>query len=214
MKKSLNPEFLLGAYAAGIFPMAEHVDAEDIFWVDPEMRGVLPLDKFHLPRSLAKAIKKADLRITINQDFEGVMQSCRNHRDESWINDEIIRAYTGLHNIGHAHSIECWYEDRLVGGLYGVQLQAAFFGESMFSIRTNASKIALAYLVARLRYGDFKLLDCQFLTPHLAQFGVVEVIRGRYHTYLQEALNAEADFYRLPVNLKPSEVVQSLTQTS
>lgn len=214
---ALNPIDLLAAYASGIFPMAESVKDDDVFWVDPDYRGILPLHAFHLPRRLKRRLRQNPFRVTINSDFGGTMRACQAptaDRPESWINETILHAYTELHMMGHAHSIECYQDEELVGGLYGVSLAGAFFGESMFSRATDASKIALTYLVARLKHGGFSLLDCQFKTDHLAQFGVVEVPRGRYHTGLQTALEKPGNIYSLPEYISPEEVLQIIGQTS
>lgn len=213
----IPPETLLGAYAAGIFPMADNVDDTDIFWVDPDERGVLPLDEVHIPRRLKRTILHQPFDITFNTAFESVMENCRKstpERPTSWINDIIRISYTELHHADHAHSIECWQNGDLVGGLYGVCLEGAFFGESMFSLQTDASKIALIYLAARLKYGGFSLLDCQFKTDHLAQFGVIEVPRGRYHTFLQTALDKPGNIHSMPVNMAPSDVLQVIGHKS
>ena len=180
---------LLRGYAAGIFPMADSRNAGDVFWVEPRSRAIIPLDRFHLSRSLARRIRSERFRITRDQAFHQVLLACAD-RDETWINAAIERATLGLHAVGHAHSIECWHEDRLVGGLYGVKLGRAFFGESMFSRMTDASKVALAWLVARLRVGHFTLLDCQFMTPHLASLGATTVSRDRYVGLLGSALSS------------------------
>lgn len=216
-KPFIPPDILLGAYAGGIFPMADSTSADDIFWVDPDERGILPLNHVHIPRRLRRTIKKEPYRVTLNQDFVGVMRGCQGggaKRPDSWINDIIFYSYLRLHQAGHAHSIECWRDDALVGGLYGVSLAGAFFGESMFSTQPDASKIALIYLTARLRAGGFSLLDCQFKTSHLAQFGVIDVPRGRYHTFLQDALEKFGDISYLPEKISPSEVLQLNGQTS
>ena len=180
---------LLRGYAAGIFPMADSRDAGDIFWVEPRSRAIIPLDQFHLSRSLARRIRSGRFTVTRDQAFHHVLLACAD-REETWINSAIERATLGLHAVGHAHSIECWHEDRLVGGLYGVKLGRAFFGESMFSRMTDASKVALAWLVARLRFGHFTLLDCQFMTPHLASLGATTVSRDRYVGLLGSALSS------------------------
>ncbi len=197
MTQRLDPEMLLRAYSLGVFPMADHRDADDVFWVEPRQRGVLPLDGFHLPRSLAKVLRAERFGITADRAFDRVMAACaeaRTDRPETWINPTIITAYQALFARGNAHSIECWDGTELVGGLYGVKLGAAFFGESMFTRATDASKCALAALVARLRVGRFRLLDTQFLTDHLARFGAVEVPRARYKGLLAAALGASGDF--------------------
>ena len=182
----LDPALLLSAYAAGIFPMADSRDARDLFWVEPERRAVLPLDGFHLSGSLRKTLRADRFRVTRDAAFEQVLAACAD-REETWINAAIARGYTRLHEAGHAHSIECWSGPDLVGGLYGVRLGAAFFGESMFSRARDASKVALAWLVARLRVGGFRLLDCQFMTPHLASLGAVEVSKQDYAALLGAA---------------------------
>lgn len=193
----ITPQILLKAYSVGLFPMAESADDPTIFWVEPEMRGVMPIDEFHVPRSLKKEINKGTYDITYNEAFNAVVKNCAasaKGREETWINDAIRLLYSELADIGHAHSVEAWYGDQLVGGLYGVTLGRAFFGESMFSRRTNASKVALVHLVARLKERGFILLDTQFNTEHLTQFGTKEVPRDDYELLLQEALIGEAEF--------------------
>ena len=196
----LTPEILLHAYAAGIFPMADAADDPELFWVDPTRRGIIPLDGFHVPRRLARVMRQGRFAVRCDTAFAEVMQGCgeaSETRPSTWINDEILRLYAALFARGNAHSVECWLDEELVGGLYGVSLGAAFFGESMFSRVTDASKVALVGLVARLRAGGFRLLDTQFLTPHLAQFGGIEVSRARYHRLLADALRQRADFPRV-----------------
>lgn len=188
----MTPEILLAAYAEGIFPMAERRDDPTLFWVSPEKRGVIPLRGFHVPRRLARTVRSDRFTVTSDVAFIDVMQACAEPapgRKESWINAEIVRLYTALHTIGHAHSIECWRDGALVGGLYGVSLGGAFFGESMFSRERDASKVALVHLVAHLIRGGFVLLDAQFLTSHLAQFGTREIPRTTYLARLNTALN-------------------------
>ena len=191
----LTPEILLRAYAEGLFPMAERRGDPTLYWVSPDKRGVLPLDHFHIPRRLARTVRSGCFTLTADQAFRDVMAACAAPaagREESWINDEILRLYIALHAGGHAHSIECWQDGELVGGLYGVRLGAAFFGESMFSRRRDASKVALVHLVEGLKRGGFILLDTQFLTAHLARFGAVEIPREQYLMKLNTALNREA----------------------
>ena len=191
----LTPELLLRAYADGLFPMAEKRDDPTLYWVSPDQRGIIPLDTFHVPRRLARTIRSGRFTVTADQAFIEVMQACAAPapgREESWINDEILRLYTALHAGGHAHSLETWQDGELVGGLYGVRLGAAFFGESMFSRRTDASKVALAALVDGLKRGGFVLLDTQFITGHLARFGAVEIPREQYLMKLNYALSREA----------------------
>ena len=191
----LTPEILLRAYAEGLFPMAERRGDPTLYWVSPEKRGVIPLGNFHIPQRLARTVRSGRFTVTSDQAFRGVMLACATPgpgREESWINDEILRLYTALHAGGHAHSIECWQNGALVGGLYGVKLGAAFFGESMFSRQRDASKVALVHLVDALRRGGFTLLDTQFITTHLTQFGAVEIPRPQYLSLLNQALNREA----------------------
>ena len=183
----LNPRLLLQGYAAGIFPMADSRNAHELFWVEPRMRAILPLDSFHLSRSLRRTLRSGRFSVTRDRDFAAVIAGCA-ARDETWINAEIEHAMLALHASGHAHSIEVWHEGELVGGLYGARLGRAFFGESMFSRMTDASKVALAWLVARLKVGNFTLLDCQFMTDHLASLGTVNVPRATYVRLLSAAL--------------------------
>ncbi len=208
----LTPELLLHGYGIGIFPMSEARDDPEIFWVDPRRRGVMPLDGFHISRSLRRAMQRSTWTVTIDCDFEGVVDGCAD-REDTWINAEIRSLYSALFQHGHAHSLEVWEEDTLVGGVYGVVLGAAFFGESMFSRRTNASKIALACLVDRLRHGGFLLFDTQFITDHLASLGAVEISRAQYHTQLAHAKERSASFTEAP-QCNPQVVVQRMTQIS
>lgn len=208
----LSADLLLHAYASGVFPMAETRDADEVFWVDPKLRGILPLDRFHISKSLAKRIRKGAHGISINGDFTGVVEGCAD-REETWINDEIFDRYLELHNLGFAHSLEVWDGQDLVGGVYGVSLGGAFFGESMFSRRTDASKIALAYLIDRLRVGGFGLCDTQFITPHLASLGGEEISRAEYRDRLTAALQMEGDFLR-PEIPSPQSLLQRSSQTS
>ncbi len=201
----LTPEIVLRAYAAGIFPMAESYDDPDIFWVDPDVRGILPLDNLHISRSLRKKIRQKKFEVRCNTEFDAVIQTCaefNEDRHETWINSEIIRLYRKLFYKGHVHTIECWREDKLVGGLYGVALKGAFFGESMFSREADASKVALVHLAARLKHADFVLLDTQFVTEHLLSLGAVEVPRNEYHLLLDKALDTDV---RFPVHLAEPE---------
>ena len=187
----LDPRLLLQGYAAGIFPMADSRDASDLFWVEPRSRAILPLTEFHASRSLRRLLRSGRYDVTLDRDFAAVIAACAD-RPETWINADIERAMLALHATGHAHSVEVWDGDRLVGGLYGVKLGRAFFGESMFSRVADASKVALAWLVARLKVGGFTLLDCQFMTPHLASLGAVSVPRSTYVALLSGALGAGA----------------------
>lgn len=194
MSAPLDPRLLLRGYAAGIFPMADSRDAADIFWVEPRHRAILPLDRFHCSHSLARRLRSGRFTVTLDEAFDDVVLACAD-RSETWINSAIEAATRNLHAAGHAHSIECWhYRDDgtrdLVGGLYGVKLGRAFFGESMFSRATDASKVALAWLVARMKVGNFDLLDCQFMTEHLASLGATEVSRADYVALLGSAVGA------------------------
>jgi len=185
----LDPRLLLQGYATGIFPMADSRNAEELFWVEPRNRAILPLDRFHLSRSLNRTLRSGRFEVTRDRDFAAVINACAD-REETWINAELEQAMIALHGSGNAHSVEVWSDDRIVGGLYGVKLGRAFFGESMFSQETNASKVALAWLVARLKVGNFTLLDCQFMTEHLASLGAVSVTREDYVALLAAALGA------------------------
>ena len=197
MSTPLSPDLLLKAYAIGVFPMAEGRADPRIVFVDPDRRGVLPLDEFHMPRSLRKTIKRGIFDVRCDTAFSEVLAGCAEStpkRKDTWINPEIERLYNQLYRLGFAHSVETWRDGQLVGGLYGVALGAAFFGESMFSRETDASKVALASLVERLKRGSFTLLDTQFLTEHLARFGAREIPRERYRTMLEDAIVREAAF--------------------
>ncbi len=188
----LTPELVLRAYAEGLFPMAERRDDPTLFWVSPEKRGVIPLDRFHVSRRLARTVRSDRFAVSFDHAFVDVMQACSGSRDETWINAEILRLYTALHVAGYAHSVECRLDGALVGGLYGVSLGGAFFGESMFSMARDASKVALVHLVAQLIRSGYALLDAQFLTAHLAQFGTQEIAREVYLARLNDALNTQA----------------------
>ena len=183
----LDPRLLLQGYATGIFPMADSRDAAELFWVEPRNRAIIPLDRFHLSHSLRRTLRSGRHQVTCDRDFQAVISGCAD-REETWINAELEQAMLALHGSGHAHSIEVWDGDRLVGGLYGVKLGRAFFGESMFSRMRDASKVALAWLVARMKVGNFALLDCQFMTDHLASLGAVSVPRETYVALLAAAL--------------------------
>ena len=211
--RELTPDHLLQAYVNGVFPMAEHRADDQIFWVDPQRRGIFPLDGFHISRSLAKTLRTVQFRVTTDLAFEAVVTRCAD-RPETWINATIFNLYSQLHTLGHAHSVEVWLADELVGGVYGVTHGAVFFGESMFSTRTDASKLALAYLVDRLRTGGFTLFDTQFLTPHLASLGAVEISRADYRKRLRAALQFQADFDRAGPVPTAQDVLQRNAQTS
>lgn len=200
----LAPETLIRAYCNGIFPMAEGKDTNKIFWISPEVRGVIPLNKFHISKSLRRSIVKRDYNIKINTDFLGVIKNCAD-RPESWINSDILKAYSNLFNLGFCHSIEVWDNDDLIGGIYGLAIKRAFFGESMFSKRSNASKIALAYLVSRLKYGGFLLFDVQFQSEHLKTLGAIEVLKANYQDLLKNALEGDANFFLQPSEVDPLE---------
>ena len=187
----LDPRLLLQGYATGIFPMADSRNADELFWVEPRNRAIIPLDRFHASHSLLKTVRKGDFTVTRDKAFAEVIRACA-EREETWINSQIEESFITLHRLGHAHSVECWQEDELVGGLYGVSLGAAFFGESMFSRRTDASKVALAWLVARLKVGGYRLLDCQFMTDHLRSLGAVEIPQEDYLALLASAVGGAA----------------------
>lgn len=207
----ISASVLLKAYTCGIFPMAESADSPELHWIDPEHRGALPLDGVRLSRRLARTIRQGRFYIRVDQDFEAVIDGCaasRTGRTSTWINDRIRVLYGELFATGHCHTVEVYREDRLVGGLYGVSLQGAFFGESMFSTETDASKVALVYLCARLTYGGFRLLDTQFITDHLAQFGAEEISRATFHRRLTYALQEAADFSALDVDTSPERIIE------
>jgi leucyl/phenylalanyl-tRNA--protein transferase len=213
----ITPDVLLRAYACGIFPMAESVDDPSLFWVEPEARGVIPLEGFRISSRLKRTVRSDVFRVTIDTAFKAVIDGCAEphpDRKDTWINRRIRELYAGLHEIGHAHSVEVWDGDDLAGGLYGVSLGRAFFGESMFHRKRDASKVALVHLVARLIAGGFVLLDTQFVTDHLRSFGAVEVSRRRYRAMLDEAVAGNADFFRLPAKLSGAEALRIIAQRS
>ncbi len=210
---TLTPDLLFQAYQVGVFPMSEGRDDPEVFWVDPRMRGVLPLDGFRISRSLARTMRRSNFRLTTNHAFAQVVNGCAD-REETWINNTIFDLYCALFENGRAHSVEIWEGPALVGGVYGVTAGAAFFGESMFSRATDASKVALAYLVDRLRLGGFQLFDTQFLTPHLERLGAVEIPRHSYRTLLAEAIAKGASFTAPGDIPPPQDVIQRNAQTS
>lgn len=210
----LTPELLLHGYARGIFPMAEHRNDPELFWVDPRRRGVFPLNRFHLSRSLMQKMKKGSYHPVIDQDFEKTVQACA-ARDETWINPELTRLYSALNTLGRAHSFEIRGEDgALWGAVFGVTLGAAFFGESMVSPRRDGSKLALAHLVDHLHRAGFTLFDTQFITPHLASLGAIEISRASYHKRLEHALVRHGKMTETPLESDPYSVIQRITQTS
>ena len=214
---TLTAQQVLNAYARGIFPMARSARSRDLFWVDPEERGIIPLETFHVPTRLKRTVRADVFEVRINTRFADVMAACAAPapgRGETWINSTIHKLYGELHALGHAHSVEAYREGELVGGLYGVSLNAAFFGESMFSRARDASKVALVHLVAHLKLKGFTLLDTQFLTPHLAQFGAIEIPRERYLGFLESSSLAVGSFGSVPNSLSGVEVLQSVSQTS
>ena len=196
-KFEITPDILLRAYSIGLFPMAESRDAEALFWVEPEQRGIFPLDRLAIAKSLAKTVRSDRFEVLADRDFDAVIEACAD-RDKTWINAEIRRLYGELFARGHAHSVEAYEGGRLAGGLYGVSLGGAFFGESMFHVARDASKVALVHLVARLNLGGFRLLDAQFITPHLTSLGAVEIPRAEYLEKLRDAVGGEADFDAYP----------------
>lgn len=212
---------LLNCYRRGVFPMADSREDMRLFLMDPDIRGVLPLDRFHIPKRLAKTVRQDPFRVTVDTSFNRVIEACAEphpSRPATWINDAILNLYGALHRKGFAHSVECWTEDgELVGGLYGVALGGAFFGESMFSRATDASKVALVHLVARLKTGGYQLLDAQFHNPHLEQFGLEEISRDDFRDQLWRALRVNADFYSLTskgASSDGSTSLQAITQIS
>lgn len=214
--KRFGPSELLDCYARGVFPMADARDDDRVFLIDPEKRGVIPLDGFHVSRRLGRTLRRDPFEIRMDTAFSRVVFECASPgpgRTETWINGVIEDLYAHLFDMGHAHSVECWRGEELVGGLYGVSLAGAFFGESMFSRRTDASKVALAHLVARLRVDGFTLLDAQFMTDHLATFGAVEIPRAEYHRRLARALERKAVFQRAPVG-PGAAALQVISQAS
>ena len=199
----ITPEVLLKAYACGIFPMAESADDPALYWIEPDMRGIVPLDGFHVASRLARTVRSTPFTVRVDRDFDAVIDGCaepKPDRGRTWINARIRRIYRALFDNGDCHTVEVYDGDELVGGLYGVSIGRAFFGESMFHRATDASKIALVHLVARLKAGGYRLLDTQFVTPHLQTFGAVEVPKRRYHRMLEEALVGHADFAALPTD--------------
>ena len=210
----ITPEVLLKAYACGIFPMAESADDPALYWIEPEQRGIIPLTGFHVSSRLARTVRTTPLTVRVDHDFDAVIDGCAESapgRDKTWINARIRKLYRALFDIGHCHTVEVYDGDNLVGGLYGVSLGRAFFGESMFHRVTDASKIALVHLVARLRAGGFRLCDTQYVTDHLKTFGAVDVPKKRYHRMLEDALLGEADFAALPVD-RPVSGEEALAQ--
>jgi len=208
----LSPDLLLRAYAAGIFPMSESRNNDQVFWVDPENRGILPLDTYHIPRSLKKTVRKGIFRVTFDTSFDRVIELCAAPaagRENTWINRPIRQAVNHLFDMGFAHSVECWVDGELVGGLYGISLGAAFFGESMFSRHRDASKVALVYLLALLQLGHYHLLDSQFITSHLARFGAIEIPAPEYLERLQSALRYQSLFHH---DISPKQLSQAVEQ--
>ncbi len=213
----ITPQVLLKAYACGIFPMAESAEDPTLYWIEPEKRGILPLDAVHVPKRLARTIRQDVFEIRVDSDFHGVIDGCaasRAGRRTTWINKRIRDLYGELFSMGHCHTVEAWREGRLVGGLYGVALGRAFFGESMFSYETDASKVALIYLVARLIKGGFIMLDTQFVTDHLKTFGAQEIGRDKFHKRLEAALQGRGNFGCLPRDLPSRGILQLVSQTS
>lgn len=213
----ITPQVLLKAYSCGIFPMAESASDPTLYWIEPELRGILPLEQVQVPRRLARTIRQQHFLVRIDNDIAGVIDGCaasRPGRRTTWINERIAELYKELFAMGHCHTVETWKDDHLVGGLYGVHLGGAFFGESMFSTERDASKVALVYLAARLIYGGFRLLDTQFVTDHLKQFGVIEITRAEFHKHLSDALDLHCGFHELPDDVSPDDVLQLVSHTS
>jgi leucyl/phenylalanyl-tRNA---protein transferase len=209
----ITPQVLLKAYTCGIFPMAESADDPALFWIEPQQRGVLPLETVHVPKRLARTVRQGTFEVRIDTDFEGVISGCaasRPGRRSTWINPKIRALYRDLFEMGYCHTVETWKDGQLVGGLYGVALAGAYFGESMFSTERDASKVALTYLCARLMYGGFSLLDTQFVTEHLRQFGTIEIERAEFHVRLEKALELRGDFLALPNNAPGDQILAIL----
>jgi leucyl/phenylalanyl-tRNA---protein transferase len=209
----ITPQVLLKAYACGIFPMAESAHDSALYWIEPQTRGILPLRHVHVPKRLRRTIRQAPYQVLIDTDFRGMLDGCaesRPGRRSTWINQRIRALYDELFELGHCHTVEIWHDGRLAGGLYGVELGGAFFGESMFSDVRDASKIALVHLCARLAHGGFTLLDTQFVTDHLRQFGTIELERAEFHRLLEKALKVKADFFRLELTPSPERVLYIL----
>lgn len=213
----ITPQILLNAYACGIFPMADSASDPGLFWMEPQLRGVLPLDDFHIAKSLRKTLRSEPFEIRIDHDFEAVIAACAQAselRPKTWISQRIQKLYCQLHALGHCHSVECWQNGELAGGLYGVRIGAAFFGESMFSRRNDASKVALVHLVHRLRLGGFRLLDTQYTTSHLLRFGAIEIPRRKYSKLLEQAVSAKADFHPYVGGATSDSILQFFSQIS
>lgn len=209
----ITPQVLLKAYSCGIFPMAESAYDSALYWIEPQHRGILPLDEVHVPRRLKRTIRSTDFEVRVDHEFDGIIEGCaasRPGRRSTWINTRIRQLYRELFELGHCHTVEVWDGSRLVGGLYGVALGGAFFGESMFSTERDVSKIALVHLCGRLIAGGFVLLDTQFVTDHLRQFGTIEVGRGEFQSRLEEALKVPADFHRLGPDVTPDEILSHI----
>jgi leucyl/phenylalanyl-tRNA--protein transferase len=207
----ITPRILLRAYAAGLFPMAEDAEDSHLHWFDPRQRGIFPLDRLNVSKSLAKTIRAAPFEIRADSDFEGVLARCaesRPGREKTWINGRIAGLFRELFDLGFAHTVEAWRDNELVGGLYGLALGGAFFGESMFHRATDASKICLVHLVARLRCGGFELLDAQFITPHLESLGAIEISRADYRKRLDKALEIQGNFHALPSDSAPADILR------
>ena len=209
----ITPQVLLKAYSCGIFPMAESAFDPALYWIEPQHRGILPLDQVHVPRRLRRTIRNAEFEVRIDSEFDRVIDGCaasRPGRRSTWINSRIRQLYRELFELGHCHTVEVWDGSRLIGGLYGVALGGAFFGESMFSVERDVSKIALVHLCGRLIAGNFVLLDTQFVTDHLRQFGTVEVDREEFQSRLEDALKVHTDFHRLPSDASPEEILAQI----
>jgi leucyl/phenylalanyl-tRNA--protein transferase len=213
----ITPQVLLKAYSCGIFPMAESAGDPTLYWIEPERRGILPLQRVHVPKRLARIIRQNVFEVRVDSNYEGVIDGCaasRAGRRTTWINNRIRELYGELFEMGYCHTVETWLDGKLAGGLYGVQLGRAFFGESMFSYATDASKVALVYLVARLNKGGFHLLDTQFVTEHLKRFGAVEISRDQFHRELEIALQGRGDFGALPRDFDSRGILQLVSQAS
>ena len=212
-----TPEILLNAYNCGVFPMADSRKSSELYWIDPPIRGIIPLNKVHIPRSLRKTIRAEKFNIRIDSDFKSVIEGCAektNNRDSTWINDDIIYLYSELFEMGYCHSVEAWMGDQIVGGLYGLSLNGAFFGESMFSRVTDASKVTLIHLVARLIYGKYILLDTQFFSRHLATLGAIKVMRKKFSVLLEDSKTVNGDFSKLSKTTSGKRILQIIDKHS
>lgn len=213
----ITPEILLNAYRCGVFPMAKSKNSKELYWIDPPHRGIIPLNQVHISHSLRKIIRTEKFNVRVDTDFTSIIKACAEKtkaRKSTWINRQIVRLYSELFELGFCHTVEAWKDDKLVGGLYGVALNGAFFGESMFSRISNSSKVALIHLIARLIHGKFKLLDAQFHTPHLMQFGAIEIMRAKFSDHLNQAMKTNGNFSKLSESASGEKILQIIDNNS